>query len=166
MTSRAFSCNGALIRKNLSRFWLLSLGLLVILTLKGLSFFSEISLRLTTENRLEEMIDRLYWDKHVGIELISSILIAALMFSYLHQKRSSSFFGRDSPVATQRRIGILRGINCPHRRSIHHNLLHHRCLHQCPDHDLLQPDVLLQFQPVPHRYTAAWRQRHCRKALP
>ena len=93
MTSRASSCNGALIRKNLSRFWLLSLGLLVILTLKGLNLFSELSIRLTTENRLDEMIDRLYWDKHVGIELISSILIAALMFSYLHQKRSSSFFG-------------------------------------------------------------------------
>ncbi|MBR6825531.1 MAG: hypothetical protein IKM59_03185 [Oscillospiraceae bacterium] len=93
MTSRAFSCNKSLIRKNLSRFWLLSLGLLVILTLKGLSLFSELSLRLTTANRLEEMIDRLYWEKHVGIELISSILIAALMFSYLHQKRGSSFFG-------------------------------------------------------------------------
>ena len=93
MISRAFSCNKSLIRKNLSRFWLLSLGLLVILTLKGLSLFSELFIHLTTENRLEEMIDRLYWDKHVGIELISSILIAALMFSYLHQKRGSSFFG-------------------------------------------------------------------------
>lgn len=93
MTSRAFSCNKSLIRKNLSRFWLLSLWLLVILTLKGLSLFSELSIRLTTANRLREMIVRLYCDKHVGIELISSILIAALVFSYLHQKRGSSFFG-------------------------------------------------------------------------
>ena len=95
MTSRAFSCNKSLIRKNLSRFWLLSLSLLLILLINGVNHYS-ILLSTPSRQRLNEIVDNIA-SMNGMVEFFSSIVAAVCVFSYLHHKRGSSFF-RSLPI--------------------------------------------------------------------
>lgn len=91
MTSRAFSCKGTLLRKNLSLYILLSLGIFLLLLypayfmLRLLSTVPHVSL-------LEKFYD-LINDHATGLpEVLSSLVAALCVFSYLHNKKRSTFF--------------------------------------------------------------------------
>lgn len=91
MIFRASSCKGSLIRKNLSQFWLLSLGLLVLLFVQSLEILSPIANNLS--QKLLTNWSYLLENYAKGTtEIWTSIALSALVFSYLHKKRKSSFF--------------------------------------------------------------------------
>lgn len=77
-----------LIRKLLGQYWLLSLGLLIVLTWQTigiLTYYVDHSRPVKLETVLEELA--------VGaIEIYASVVVSVLIFSYLHNKRKSCFF--------------------------------------------------------------------------
>ena len=77
-----------LIRKLLGQYWLLALGLLIVLTWQTigiLTYYVDHSRPVKLETVLEELA--------VGaIEIYASVVVSVLVFSYLHNKRKSCFF--------------------------------------------------------------------------
>ncbi len=85
--------SGPLIRKNLSRYWLLSLGILVILLIQTLSLLQYLgnNSHLTPGNTPAELWkEEIYWDAYFW-ELFFSLPAAFLVFSYLYKKRENHF---------------------------------------------------------------------------
>ena len=96
MTLRASSCKGALIRKNLSRNWLLPVGILVILLFQSAEIFTYAKLVSLSQDPNLELFDYFAYgleDYATGInEVIFAAVVSAVLFSYLHRKRQSSFY--------------------------------------------------------------------------
>ncbi len=111
MISRASSCKWLLIKKHLSRFWLLSVGIFLFLLAQG----SDVLGRITILHRTELWEDWAYalrFYMYTGTEVISAFLVAAFVFSYLHSKKKSSFFcslpcTRDSLFLSGYLIGLV-----------------------------------------------------------
>ncbi len=96
MTLRASSCKGALIRKNLSRNWLLPVGILVILLFQSAKIFTYAKLVSLSQDPNLEYFDYFAFgleDYATGInEVIFAAVVSAVLFSYLHRKRQNSFY--------------------------------------------------------------------------
>ncbi len=92
MTSRAFSCNATLIRKNLSRFWLLSLGIAVLLLIDSAGLFIGLTAKTSHAKLMEGWGDRLVSFATGPRDFLMAVVLAPCMFSYLYKKRNSSFF--------------------------------------------------------------------------
>ncbi len=104
---------GSLVRKNLSRYWLLSLVVFIILSsfafrsLELLWSYSDqegMSLLLEEEKEAVSSDFRIIWERHFKsmdslglLELLSSNFAVFCVFSYLHKKKQDHFF-RSLPV--------------------------------------------------------------------
>lgn len=91
MTSRASSCKWPLIRKQLSQFWLLPVGIFLYLLIQASDVLGQIS-TLHPEKLLSEWPYILRFYMYTETEVISSFLVVAFVFSYLHSKKKSCFF--------------------------------------------------------------------------
>ncbi len=94
MTSRAFSCNKSLIRKNLSRFWLLSvwIGAVLLSRTTGILPLPSSGTGLTHGELYNSWTNLMVSFAQGFWEFLMSIIIAACVFSYLHKKRTNCFF--------------------------------------------------------------------------
>lgn len=91
MISRASSCKWLLIKKHLSQYWLLSVGILLFLFAQGSDVLGQITILHRTE-LWEDWSYALRLYMYTGTEVISAFLVATFVFSYLHSKKKSSFF--------------------------------------------------------------------------
>ena len=91
MIFRASSCKGILIRKKLSQFWLLFSAIFVVLFVQSFEIRSQIATT-SSEKLMQEWAYLLESYARGSTEIYTSVAVAALLFSYLHHKRASSFF--------------------------------------------------------------------------
>ncbi|MBP3411640.1 MAG: hypothetical protein J6K89_00085 [Oscillospiraceae bacterium] len=92
MTSRASCFNPTLIRKNLSRYWLLSLVVFLAYLPLSHTLLSHLASKASHEFLIYEIRYLLNSYCRGTFDLFFSIASAVCVFSYLHKKRSSYFF--------------------------------------------------------------------------
>ena len=91
MTLRAFSCKGGLIRKYLSQYWMLALGLLVIMITQSSPLIDAVT-SYTYVELSSEWRYLLEYYTYTFLELLASVVMGILLFSYLHNKKKNCFF--------------------------------------------------------------------------
>ena len=86
MTLRASSCKGGLIRKYLSQYWMLALGLLVIMITQASPLIDAVT-TYTYAELASEWRELLEYYTYTFLELLASVVMGILLFSYLHNKK-------------------------------------------------------------------------------